>query len=1012
MADLDALKLLRALDEGVAARTGASFFPHMVSALAQTLGASCAFASEFDHESYAAQVLAFWCDGSFGENFVYPLAGSPCECVLDNEIVAFPRNVQEMFPAEKDALAAIGAQSYLAIPLCTESGKVCGHLAVIDRKERDWNEVDFEILKIFSTRAGAELERRDYEKRLESMNTALQKANGQLRREVTQRREVEERLASKTQRSEQVTELIQVITSGVTAKTGNEFFRELVRSLCMALDAHTVFVSEIDTGKYEAEILALWTGGQLGPVGVFNLAGTPCESIMDGHIASFPRRVAELFPAAASTLAESGIKSYLAIPITDESDQVIGHIAVQDQRERDWNDTDFGILKLFSNRASAELKRRGHERILENTNSQLQKSNAALRREVAKRLEMEDQLARAKRMAEEAQKVAEDASHAKSNFLAHMSHELRTPLNGILGYAQLLKRDGALNAAQSEHIGIVERSGEHLLTLINDLLDLAKIEAGRLDLHASLFDLPQLVKHAADIASVRAGQSGLEFICRVDENLPSQVHGDERAIRQVLFNLLGNAVKFTPSGRVEFRVSLASSSPHGYRVRFDIQDTGPGIAQDDLHRIFEPFDRGTANESVEGTGLGLSITRRLVNAMGGTLQVASECGVGSTFSIELDLGSAKIESAANARDAADTQAIYALTVDSRVAHGAVRSGYEGGRHGAAGARRNGGPARCTGRIALRRGAPARPPVRHERRSPAAAESERGRTMTDTESSQSILVVDDTPANIGFLLETLSKSGYRVRVATDGESALEQALYSPPCLVLLDVMMPGIDGFETCRRLRKTPKLAHVPVIFMTALSDAHDKVRAFEAGANDYITKPFQYEEVLARVQTHLSRQDLQKKLQQANSELEARVTARTAELTAALAEVERLKIRLQQENRYLKQEISEQSNSGEIIGTSPALQSALRKVALVAGTDSTVLIHGETGTGKELIARALHEQSPRRDRPLVKLNCSAISAGLVESELFGHIKGAFTGASERRIGRFELADGGTPVSR
>ncbi|MEJ1962772.1 MAG: sigma-54 dependent transcriptional regulator [Gammaproteobacteria bacterium] len=281
-------------------------------------------------------------------------------------------------------------------------------------------------------------------------------------------------------------------------------------------------------------------------------------------------------------------------------------------------------------------------------------------------------------------------------------------------------------------------------------------------------------------------------------------------------------------------------------------------------------------------------------------------------------------------------------------------------------------------------------------------------MTDAEGIASILVVDDTPANIGFLLETLTKSGYRVRVATDGESALEQALYSPPSLVLLDVMMPGIDGFEACRRLRKTPTLAQVPVIFMTALSDAHDKVRAFQAGANDYITKPFQYEEVLARVQTHLSRQDLQRKLQRANSELEARVTARTAELTAALAEVERLKIRLQQENRYLKQEISEQSNSGEIIGSSPALQDALRKVALVASTDSTVLIHGETGTGKELIARALHEQSPRRDRPMVKLNCSAISAGLVESELFGHVKGAFTGASDRRIGRFELADGGT----
>ena len=282
-------------------------------------------------------------------------------------------------------------------------------------------------------------------------------------------------------------------------------------------------------------------------------------------------------------------------------------------------------------------------------------------------------------------------------------------------------------------------------------------------------------------------------------------------------------------------------------------------------------------------------------------------------------------------------------------------------------------------------------------------------MKDETGKASILVVDDTPANIGFLLETLTKAGYRVRVATDGESALEQAQYSPPCLVLLDVMMPGIDGFQTCRRLRGMPSLAQIPVIFMTALSDAQDKVRAFEAGANDYITKPFQYEEVLARVQTHLSRRELEKALQDANSELETRVTARTAELTSALAEVERLKSRLQQENRYLKQEISEQAaNNGEIIGSSPALQDALRKVALVAKTDSTVLIHGETGTGKELIARALHEQSSRRDRPMVKLNCSAISAGLVESELFGHVKGAFTGASDRRVGRFELADGGT----
>jgi formate hydrogenlyase transcriptional activator len=276
-----------------------------------------------------------------------------------------------------------------------------------------------------------------------------------------------------------------------------------------------------------------------------------------------------------------------------------------------------------------------------------------------------------------------------------------------------------------------------------------------------------------------------------------------------------------------------------------------------------------------------------------------------------------------------------------------------------------------------------------------------------DSAASILVVDDTPANLGVLIETLSQAGYSVRVATDGNSALEQARYAPPSLMLMDAMMPGIDGFETTRRIRGIATLAQIPVIFMTALSESQDKVRAFAAGANDYVTKPFQHEEVLARVQTHIARRALERELERANAELESRVTARTRELEQALAEVEALKVRLQQENQYLKREISEHL-SDAIVGRSPSLQHALAQVALVAPTDASVLIRGETGTGKELIARALHDKSDRREGPMVRLNCSAISAGLVESELFGHVKGAFTGAHDRRIGRFELADNGT----
>jgi signal transduction histidine kinase len=446
-----------------------------------------------------------------------------------------------------------------------------------------------------------------------------------------------------------------VISSGVTAQTGNAFFAELVRSLCTALKAHLTFVSQIDTQKYEADILAIWVGGAFGKPEPFNLAGTPCESVLDGNIACFPSRVRDLFPAARPYLDGAGIKSYLAIPLVDEDARVIGHIAVQDQRERDWNETDFGLLRLFASRAAAELKRRNHELALEGANNQLQRANASLRREVAKRLEMEGELAQAKQAAEEAQCLAESASQAKSKFLAHMSHELRTPLNGILGYAQLLKRSASLSGTDRDSIGVIEHSGEHLLTLINDLLDLAKVEAGRLDLHASGFELPLLLKQVADLIAVRATQAGLEFRSDIGPDLPLHVRADERALRQVLLNLLGNAVKFTEAGSVEFRATAVGAGNGTRRVRFEVRDTGVGIAPEDRARIFEPFDRGSAggNRRVEGTGLGLAITRRLLDAMGGTIDVTDAPGHGSVFTVELDLEYSSLENAASASKKAE-----------------------------------------------------------------------------------------------------------------------------------------------------------------------------------------------------------------------------------------------------------------------------------------------------------------------------------------------------------------------
>jgi DNA-binding NtrC family response regulator len=293
----------------------------------------------------------------------------------------------------------------------------------------------------------------------------------------------------------------------------------------------------------------------------------------------------------------------------------------------------------------------------------------------------------------------------------------------------------------------------------------------------------------------------------------------------------------------------------------------------------------------------------------------------------------------------------------------------------------------------------------------------------------ILCVDDEPLNLSLLEAMLSPRGYEVVAAVNGPEALEMIRNGRIDICLLDVMMPGMDGFEVCRSIKSDDLYRHTPVVLITSHTDMVNRIRGIEVGAEDFITKPFDSSEVLARIKMLLHVKSLNEELQSAHDDLEVTVAERTRELTRAnlqlTQEIEErrrgeeslrrayeenteLKDRLKAENIYLQHELDRQYNFGEIIGESSALSHVFMKVEQVAPMNATVLLLGETGTGKGVVARAIHSRSIRKGRPLITIDCTTLPAALVESELFGRERGAFTGSDSKQIGRFELADGGT----
>lgn len=442
-----------------------------------------------------------------------------------------------------------------------------------------------------------------------------------------------------------------------------------------------------------------------------------------------------------------------------------------------WEKTDLCLTVTEAIRSYIQNKQlAAQNETLRRINAELEQLNLSLEQKVVDRtIELQ-----------KAKETAEIANRTKSIFLANMSHELRSPLNVILGFCQLMTRSRNLPPEHQENISIISRSGEHLLALINNILDLSKIEAGRIALNETNFDLYRLLDDIENMFRLKAEDKNLHLIFEVFPHIPQYIRTDELKLRQVLINLLSNAVKFTKEGGISVRVSLVNndrnlderskllSTNNTCRLKFEIEDTGPGIYVEELSTLFEPFvQTKVGQQTQEGTGLGLPITRKFIQLMGGEIKVSSEVDVGTTFKFEIQIAVVDIT------DIPTEQSIHQV-------------------------------------IGLQ---PNQPTYR-------------------------ILVVDDLWNNRQLLVKLLSPIGFEVREASNGEEAVQVWESWEPHLIWMDMRMPIVDGYEATKRIKATPKGRDTVIIALTASTFEEERAIVIAAGCDDFVRKPFRETEI------------------------------------------------------------------------------------------------------------------------------------------------------------------------
>jgi signal transduction histidine kinase/DNA-binding response OmpR family regulator len=560
---------------------------------------------------------------------------------------------------------------------------------------------------------------------------------------------------------------IQTEPTGIVESAGNIWAYDRIAS------TNWVMIAVVPQDVVVLPVLGITLGGALG-------AGTILVLVVMWFVGRLNKRLQPVIEGC-NHLIQADTNSIVAIPPqADELD----------------------VLSISFDRMTQQLK---------DSLNALQKSNEELEGRVTERT-LELQLAK---------QLADNANQAKSEFLANMSHELRTPLNGILGYAQILGRTKTIPEKERHGVNIIHQCGSHLLTLINDILDISKIEARRLELSSSAVHLPSILQGVMEISQIRARQKSIDFHYEPDPDLPGGIVIDEKRLRQVLINLLGNAIKFTDRGTVTFQVEKlnprTSSSHHSQtnsevisevnsptnvqaqtsstsnatnnspvnplpfvQLRFTVTDTGIGIAPAEIGKLFRAFEQvGDRSRQAEGTGLGLAISQQIVQLMGGKIEVTSQLGIGSSFFFTLDVP---------------------LAVDwiqQQTSEAGNIVGYRGER-------------------------------------------------------KRVLIVDDRWENRSVIVNLLEPLGFVVAEAENGQDGLEKMRELQPDLVITDLAMPVMDGLEMLKHLRQAEDLQHLTVVVSSASVSQTDQQMSLDSGGDDFLAKPVHSQDLFNTLAKHL----------------------------------------------------------------------------------------------------------------------------------------------------------------